>query len=432
MRAMNLLYANDTPGAHAPSYYAATSNGDLATSPLAGDARADVCVVGGGYSGLSAALHLAERGYAVTLLEAHKVGWGASGRNGGQLGSGQRRGQDELEALLGPEDARRLWGVAEEAKATAKGLIAAHDIACDLKPGVFYAAHKRRYARHYREAAAFMNERYGHPLRYLDREETRALVASDRYHAGYLDPTTAHLHPLNYALGLARAAQAAGVRIHEGTEVLSIDPDAPSATTAAGRVKADHLILACNGYLGGLAPAVAARVMPINNFIIATEPLADPRAVIAEDVAVSDSKFVINYFRFSADDRMLFGGRESYGYRFPADIGGFVRKAMVKILPQLSEARIDHAWGGTLAITMKRLPCFARLGPAALSISGYSGHGVAMATMAGKIAAEAVGGQAERFDLFARLPIAPFPGGSALRSPLLALAMIWYTLRDRL
>ncbi|MFA5538446.1 MAG: FAD-binding oxidoreductase, partial [Gemmobacter sp.] len=195
---------------------------------------------------------------------------------------------------------------------------------------------------------------------------------------------------------------------------------------------AGHVVLACNGYLGGLEPQVAARVMPINNFIIATEPLGGRATeILSEPVAVADTRFVVNYWRLSEDGRLLFGGGESYGYRFP-DIVRTVRRPMLQVYPQLADARIDHAWGGTLAITMNRLPCFARPHPNVLSASGYSGHGVAMATMAGKVLAEAVAGRAGRFDLMAGLPAARFPGGGALRWPLLVLAMTWYSLRDRL
>ena len=243
-----------------------------------------------------------------------------------------------------------------------------------------------------------------------------------------------HLHPLNFALGLARAADAAGAKIHEQSEVLSIAEDRQvTVKTAQGTLRADHLILACNGYLGRLNPKVAARVMPINNFIAATEPLGLRTAeVLNRDVAVADSKFVVNYFRLSHDGRLLFGGGESYGYRFPTDIAAKVRAPLLEIFPHLADVKIDYAWGGTLAITMKRLPHFARLSPRTLAASGYSGHGLGTATHAGRLLAEAVAGQSEGFDLMTRLPVPPFPGGAHLRSPLLTLAMTWYALRDRL
>ena len=262
----------------------------------------------------------------------------------------------------------------------------------------------------------------------------RALIGSDAFQGGSLDRGAGHIHPLRFALGLAKAAAEAGARIHELSHVHHIQPGKTvTIQTDRGRVLANHVILACNGYLGGLDRFVAARVMPINNFIVATEPLGDrAAAVLAEDIAVADSKFVVNYWRLSHDRRLLFGGGESYGYRFPRDIAALVQKPMLAIYPQLRDVKIDYAWGGTLAITMNRMPCFARASANILSASGYSGHGVALATLAGDILAEATLGVAERFDVMARVPTPTFPGGTGLRSPILALAMTWYGLRDRL
>lgn len=345
---LNLLYTNDAPGVDAPSWYAASAARRPEHPHLHGETRADICVIGGGYTGLSAALHLAERGFDTVLLDAHRVGWGASGRNGGQVGSGQRVGQETLEKTLGPEHARRLWDLAEEAKALVRGLIARHGIACDLRAGIVHAAHRARLGPELEREAAHLAAHYGYETEYLDRAALRALVDSPRYHAGVIDPGAAHLHPLDYALGLARAAAAAGARIHERSEVAGVERGAKlRIRTGAGVVVADQAILACNGYLGGLFPEVAARVMPINNFIIATEPLPDTlaRTLIANDMAVADTKFVVNYFRLSADRRLLFGGTESYGYRFPKDIKRLVRKAMLEVYPQLRETRIDYGWG---------------------------------------------------------------------------------------
>lgn len=429
---MRLLYANDERGRDAPSWYAATAPSRPPATPLDGEARADVCIVGGGYTGLSAALHLAKRGYDVALIEAHRVGWGASGRNGGQVGSGMRIEPEELDRIVGRDATNRLWSLAEEAKATVRALIADHAIDCDYRDGIVHAAHRARYAKDMKHEAGMLAERFGYDIAFVDKEPFREIVGSPAYHCGTLDPGAGHLHPLKYALGLAEAARSLGVRIHEMTEATRIADGV--VETTSGAVKADHVILACNGYLGDIAPRVAARVMPINNFIIATEPLADDvaRGLISNGMAVADSKFVVNYFRLSPDNRMLFGGRESYGYRFPRDIKGFVRKAMTGIYPQLADARIDYGWGGTLAITMNRMPHFARLGGGVLSCSGYSGHGVALATLAGKLVSEAVAGQAERFDLMANVPSPRFPGGALMRWPLLVLAMLWFSTRDRL
>ena len=404
---MNLLFANDRQGQYPDSWYTATARPLDAFAPLRGQARADVCIIGAGYTGLSAALHLAEAGLDVVLLEAHRVGFGASGRNGGQLGSGQRMEQDALEKLVGPDDAAKLWDLAEDAKALVKSLIARHRIDCDLKPGIAHMCFSEAETAAEHAYADHLATRYGYgELQKLDRDAAQAICPSPRYVGGSLDMSAAHLHPLNYALGLARAARDAGVRIHENTLVSQVHKGSPARVQAGhGAVSADHVIFACNGYLGGLEPKVAACVMPINNFIAATEPLGDEAArVLTRDIAVADSKFVVNYFRLSSDKRLLFGGGESYGYRFPRDIGATVRKPMAQIFPHLADVRFDYTWGGTLGITMKRMPYLTRPAPNMLSASGYSGHGVAMATLGGRLLAEAIGGQAERFDLMAGVP----------------------------
>lgn len=432
---MDLLFANDRPGHYPESWYAATRAPLPAFPALQGDTRADVCVIGGGYTGLSAALHLAGRGYDVVVLEAHRLGFGASGRNGGQVGSGQRLEQDVLEKMFGMAEARKLWDLGQEAKALVRSLIADHAMAgCAFHPGVIHACWHKGEVAHTHAIAEKLARNYGYDqIEPLSGPELRQIVRSDAYQGGSLDHGAGHIHPLNFALGLAGAAADAGARLHEQSHVLNIEPGAKvRVVTAQGTVTADHVILACNGYLGNLAPGIAARVMPINNFIVATEPLgARAQDVLARPVAVADTKFVINYFRLSEDGRLLFGGGESYGYRFP-DIVKTVRKPMLQVFPQLADARIDYAWGGTLAITLNRLPCFARVAPNVLSASGYSGHGVALATLAGRILAETIAGQAERFDLMAQLPSPRFPGGALLRSPLLALAMTWFALRDRI
>lgn len=431
---MNLLHANDRAGEYPASYYAATATPLQPFVPLTGQATADVCIVGGGYTGLSAALHLRQRGFDVVLLEAHRVGFGASGRNGGQVGSGQRQDQVWLEKTVGRDVARRLWDFAEEAKALVRDLIAVHGMPVTFRPGIVHAARTAAEVRDAHGYAEKLRRDYGYDLAEpLDRAAIRALIGSDAYLGGEIDRGAGHIHPLNFAIGLAAAAAAAGARLHERSEVHTIRHGArPVVQTASGQVTCDHVILAGNGYLGHLDREVAARVMPINNFIVATEPLG-PRAaeILAEPVAVADSRFVVNYWRLSDGGRLLFGGGESYGYRFP-DIVKTVSKPMLEVYPQLKDTRIDYAWGGTLAITMNRMPCFARPRPNVLSASGYSGHGVALATMAGKVLAEAVAGQAERFDLMATIPQPRFPGGAAFRAPLLVLAMSWYAMRDRL
>ena len=431
---MNLLHVNDRAGQYPASYYAATATPLSPFVQLQGQARADVCVIGGGYTGLSAALHLAQRGLDVVLLEAHRVGFGASGRNGGQVGSGQRRDQIWLEKVAGRENAHRFWDLAEDAKVLVKSLIDDHAMPVRFNPGLAHACWTDAEVRDSHSYAEKLDRDYGYRhLQPLDQNALRQLIGSAAFKGGDIDHDAGHLHPLNFAIGLASAAAKAGVRIHDRSEVHHIDHGPkPMVRTAQGSVACDHIILAGNGYLGGLERKIAARVMPINNFIIATEPLGDlAKDILAQPIAVADTKFVVNYWRLSDDNRLLFGGIETYGYRFP-EIAKNVSKPMLRIYPQLKDTRIDFAWGGTLAITMNRMPCFMRPQPNVLSASGYSGHGVAMATMAGKLLAEATVAQSSGFDLMANLPQPGFPGGVGFRWPLLVLAMTWYSMRDRL
>ena len=431
---MNLLDANDVAGTYPQSWYAATTDALPARPALYGNVRADVCVIGAGFTGLSAALHLAESGRDVVLIDAQRVGFGASGRNGGQLGSGQRVEQPYLEKMLGDDDALKLWHLGEDAKTLVKNLIKRHNIDCYLRPGVAWSASSKRDVDDLHQYADHMEQKYGYHIEKLDAAAMHQLCPSPDYKGGVIDRDAAHLHPLRLAIGLAKAAQAAGVRIFESTRADGIEHGLPcTVKTPNGRITADHVIVAANGYLGDLVPKVASRVMPINNFIAATEPLGDAaKRVLNEDVAVADGRFVVNYFRLSHDGRLLFGGGESYGYKFPKDIAAKVRKPMTEIFPHLHDVRIDYAWGGTLAITMKRLPYLTRVAPNILSASGYSGHGVGSATHAGQLMALAVQGQSDGFDTMARIPTHPFPGGASMRTPLLSLAMTWYSLRDRL
>ena len=427
---VNLLDANDAPSSHPASWYADTARIPPACPPLDGDARCHACIVGAGYTGLSAALTLARAGADVIVLEARRAGGGASGRNGGQVGSGQRLDQLTLEARLGEAHARALWEIAEAAKARVEALVAEHAPDARWTPGVAEVDRTPSGAAHAHRVAEHLARRYGYDrIQPLDRAATAALIGSDRFSGGALDHGAAYVHPLRLALGLARAAQDAGARLHEGTRATGLG-HGPAVETPTGMVHADHVILAGNGYLGALDRGVAARVMPINNFIVATEPLGAAMP-LAQDVAVADGDFVVSYWRRSEDGRLLFGGGESYGYRFPRDIATLVRRPMLRVYPQLADARITHAWGGTLAITRSRLPHIARVAPRVLSAGGYSGHGVAMAVIAGEILAEAILGRTGRFDTLAAIPQRPFPGGVRARSPLLALAMTWYAMRDR-
>ena len=420
---------------HPSSWYTATARGVATHPPLDGAATTDVCVVGAGYTGLSTALHLAERGYSVVLLESRRVGWGASGRNGGQLGTGQRREESELEASFGRDTARQLFQLSLDARQLVRDRVARHAIPCDLTPGQILCAAKPAHQAGLEARAARLARDYGYPhQRVLDFDEMRALVDSPLYHGGVFDSDAAHLHPLNYALGLARACVEAGVRIHEQSPVTGYFGSSPVVVrTRSGEVRARFLVLACNGYLDGLEPRIADRIMPINNYLLATAPLGRASTrLIADPACVHDTLFVVNYFRLSPDGRLIFGGGETYSRRFPVDLKRFARRYMLRVFPQLADVPIDYAWGGTLAITMNRLPHLGRLSPDVYFAQGYSGHGVAMATLAGQLMAEAIAGTAERFDVFARLPPPSFPGGTLLRWPGVVLGMLWFALRDRL
>jgi gamma-glutamylputrescine oxidase len=391
--------------------------------------------VGGGFTGLSTALHLAQSGYKVAILEAQRIGFGASGRNGGQVSGGQRMDQEGLEGILGDEHAKELWDISQQSVDLVRNLSSDMED-CGVVDGIIHTAHRKRYVKEEHAYTDHLRKKYGYDkIQNLSLEETHHLVNSPAYFGGTLDMGAGHIDPLRYALGLARKCINLGVEIYEQSKVINVKSgDTAKIKTQNGSISAKFVVLACNGYLGRLNSRVAARVMPINNFIIATEPMSEDaqEALIKNNHAVADSKFVVNYFRFSPDRRLLFGGSESYGYKFPRDIAAAVRKPMLEIYPQLKNTRIDYAWGGTLGITMNRMPHFERIDGNILSASGYSGHGVAMATMGGKMAADAIRGQAEQFDFMASVPTPRFPGGAMLRSPLLVLAMLWFSMRDRL
>jgi gamma-glutamylputrescine oxidase len=422
---------------HAPSYYAATAHLAPDLPALEGEVRADVVVVGAGYTGISAALELARRGYDVVVLETHRVGWGASGRNGGQICTGFSASLAKIEKSVGLDDARKLFAVAEEGKALIAERIARHAIDCDLKWGYLHAAPKARHVEELKEEQEVAERRFGYEgrLRLVDRDEVRRMVASPLYVGGLYDAGAGHLHPLNYCLGLAKAAREAGARIFENSEVVRLETGRPAiAVTAKGRVTADFAVLAGNAYLGGLVPQIQSKVMPVGTYIGATASLGENRAtsLIPDDVAVADTNFVLNYFRRSCDHRMLFGGRVSYSTIMPPYLPRAMRAKMLQVFPQLSDVEFEYTWGGFVAITVERTPDVGRIAPNVYYAQGYSGTGVALSGIVGRIIAEAIAGQAERADLFAKLPHTTFPGGPALRTPLLAAAMLWYRMRDLL
>ena len=417
-----------------PSYYKASANRKITTLPLLGDVSADVCIIGAGYTGLSAALELAKAGFKVAVVEAETVGFGASGRNGGQICTGFSPGQSRLEAQLSKADAKRCFDMAEESKRLIEERIAEYKIDCDLTWGYLHCIPKPHQFAHLQEWA----EEYealgygGNTL--LTKAELESKLGTTIYHGALREARAGHLHPLNYCLGLAAAAIKLGVQIYEHTPVIDVDTGpAPKARTANGTVSAKFMVIAGNAYLGRLVKPLYGRIMPVGSYIVATEPLGENRAksLIANNEAVANTNFIVDYFRRSADHRMLFGGRASYSTIEPANLAESIRPRMLAVFPQLKNVRLDFAWGGFIAITSNRLPDCGRLSPTVYYAHGYSGQGVALSGLYGKLMAEAIRGQAERFDLFAKIKHLPFPGG-AMRTPLLVAAMAYYRIRDAL
>jgi gamma-glutamylputrescine oxidase len=420
------------------TYYHATATEPFPNAPeLTEPIAADVCVIGGGYAGLSAALHLARKGASVALLEESRIGNGASGRNGGQVHNGFRHDSHWFESRLGADFARQIALLGSEAREHLDWLIRTYNIDAQYLPGLLHLCHKQSYVA---ETRAHVEDVLSHHpeagLRFVDQEEARSLVNSNAFYGGYLDPHSGHLHALNLALGMARAAQQHGARLYELSRVSSVARAASGweVRTRTGSVRAPNVVLAGNGYLRNLQPAVEARVMPINNFVVTTEPLGRAAAerLIRDRRAVSDSRFVVNYFRITPDDRLLFGGGETYSYQIPRDIAGVVRPHILRIFPQLKDTRIEHAWAGTVAITMARLPFVREIEPGFFNASGFSGQGIVIAPFAGKALADAIGGDRRVFNLLEQFPVRRFPGGKLLRWPVLVAAMSWYALRDHL
>ncbi|CAN7558630.1 NAD(P)/FAD-dependent oxidoreductase [Caulobacter sp. LjRoot300] len=424
-------------GHPATSWYAATATPFPQLPALSDHLRADVCVIGAGYTGLGAALELATRGVRVVVLEAAQVGSGGSGRNGGQVHTGQRNDQAWLEKTLGRDPALALWRMSQDARAHLLALIAEHDIACDFRPGMIHARHRKGGEAQDAAHVAFMRDRYGYDqLALVDAADLADELGTDVYHGGLVDRGGGHLHPLNLALGMARATMTAGAVIFEHSRATAWrrEGGAIVVDTPQGRVTCDQLILTGDGYLDAVAGGAArARVMPINNFLLATEPLGQrAETIIRSGAAVADSRFVINYFRKSPDGRLIFGGGENYRPGFPPDLKAFVRRHMLKVYPDLAEVEVTHAWGGTLGITVHRAPFVRELAPGVRIAAGYSGHGVMLAPWFGKLLADAALGAGEGVELLAKLPTPSFPGGRLLRWPLTVAGLSWYALRDRI
>ncbi len=418
------------------SYYSHSAVPAPDRPALAGQVDADVCVIGGGIAGCSTALHLAERGYRVVLLESQRIGYGASGRSGGQAITGYACGQAKLERQVGFENARRMWDIALEGLQLIRERVERHAIDCDLHWGQLHVAIKERQRTDLLAERQELADRYGYQqLQFMERAEVESLLATKQYCAGLHDAGSGHLHPLNYTRGLARAAEAAGAHIFEQSAVTGLHIADPAIVrTERGNVRARFVALCCNAYGDPLIPALRTRIMPVGTYIVATESLGQARIeqLMQQNIGVTDSNFVLDYFRRSADHRLLFGGRVSYSGRDAFDTAKATQRRMLKVFPQLADARIEFAWGGYVDITMSRAPDFNRLASNVYYLQGFSGHGIALTGIAGQLVAESIAGQAERFDVFTKLRHRKFPGGPALRMPALVLAMAWYRLRDLL
>jgi gamma-glutamylputrescine oxidase len=428
--------AQNDSSAHAPSWYAASASAFASLPKLQGDESADVVILGAGLTGLSAAIELAERGYSVVILEAHRVGWGASGRSGGQMIFGYGCDISKIASLLGREDARKLFDWSVEGVDLIQQRIAAYGIQCDLRMGHGHAAVRPRQVDELKSWQEDLESQYGYTgTEMWDRTTLQQQLQTERYRALLFDARSGHLHPLEYTLGLARAALKLGVRIFEDSRVTAIDQNDPVVfKTATGKVSARFGLLGGNAWLAGLVPQLEAKIMPVGTYICATESLGAERArdLIRNDMAVADINFVLDYFRLSSDHRMLFGGRVSYSRVPPPGLGARMRQRMVDVFPQLGDVKIQYVWGGYVDITMNRAPHWGRLRPNLYFAQGFSGHGIAATGLAARVIAEAIHGQSTRLDVFARIPHHDFPGGKIMRTPALVLAMLWYRMKDYL
>ncbi len=424
----------NNPG-HANSWYAATANDKRVRPELEGETEADVCVIGAGFTGISAALELAENGFSVVVLEGERIGFGASGRNGGQIVNGYSRDLDVIAKRYGQEKAVKLGEMSLEGGEIIRRRVATYGIRCDLVDGGFFAAFTDKQVKEMAHVKANW-EKHGHTgLEMVSKSEVGRYVKTDRYVGGMIDRLGGHIHPLNLVLGEAAAAEGLGVRIFEKSRVTGLDMGAnPVVKTARGRVKAKYVLVCGNAYLGSMLPKITDRMMPVSSQVMATEPLD---AKLIEDLlpanyCVEDANYVLDYYRRTADNRLLYGGGIGYGGHDPANLTGVIRPNMLKTFPQLKGARIEFAWSGNFALTLTRIPHIGRLSENVYFSHGDSGHGVTTTHLLGKILGEAVAGHAGRFDVWASLPALPFPGGRTFRVPLTVLGAWWYGLRDKL
>ena len=417
------------------SYYAASANPVPQRPALQGETETDVCIIGAGYTGLSTALFLLENGFKVSIVEAAKVGFGASGRNGGQIVNSYSRDIDVIERTVGPKQAQLMGQMAFEGGRIIRERIAKYDIKCDLKDGGVFAAFTPKQMKHL-EAQKKLWERFGHTqLEIMDAQRIREVVKTENYIGGMLDMSGGHIHPLNLALGEAAAVESLGGVIYEQSPAVRIERGAnPVVHTPEGRVKAKFIVVAGNAYLGNLVPELAAKTMPCGSQVVATEPLREEvaKSLLPQDYCVEDCNYLLDYFRLTGDRRLIYGGGVVYGAKDPANIEAMIRPMMLKTFPQLKNVKIDYAWTGNFLLTLSRLPQVGRIGDNIYYSQGCSGHGVTYTHLAGKILAEALRGQAERFDAFGSLPHYPFPGGRLFRVPFTAMGAWYYSLRDKL
>ncbi len=427
-------YAGD--GGYPSSYYSATAIPAPERAPLRGAVDTDICIVGAGYSGLSAGLHLAEKGHQVAIVEGAKVGWGASGRNGGQIVNGLNASLAAIEKRHGTETGAFVGKLLQEGGRIIRERVNKYHINCDLKDKNLFAAFNAKQMREL-EAKQVLWRKHGmddHEL--LDKAGLRRHVGSDAYFGGMIDHTGGHMHPLNLCLGEAAAIEQNGGVIYEMSPVTSVDHEgaSPSVKTAQGEIRCKSLILCGNAYLGGVVRTLTPRVMPVSTQIIATEPLGAKRAkeLLPTDLCVEDVRYILDYYRLSADKRLLFGGGTVYGGTDPADIEAKLRPHLERIYPQLKGVKIDYAWSGNFALSFSRVPQLGRLGSNTYFAHGYSGHGVTASHLFGRILAEAVDGDLSRFDVFAKLRWFPFPGGRMFREQYCTVGSWWYALRDAL
>jgi gamma-glutamylputrescine oxidase len=425
----------ERPDGLVPSYYAASANSDLAFAEIEGDIVADICIIGAGFTGLSAAMELSERGYDVVVLEGARVGWGASGRNGGQLVNGYSRPLDVIGKRYGPDTERAMGEMALEGAAIIRERTANYNIACDLVDGNLITALTQKQMRDLENKIAVW-KRHGHnDVAIVDRNELSTLVSTERYVGGLLDKRGGHFHPLNFLLGEAAELRSRGTRIYEGSRMLHLGREAgrPTAITKSGKVTANMILLCGNAYLDDAAPSVSRRIMPVSSQVITTEPLGElAEELIPSNYCVEDASFILDYFRRTADGRILYGGGTVYGGRDPDSILAKIRPLMLRTFPELKRARIEYAWSGQFALTLTRVPQIGHLAPDILFSHGDSGHGVTTTQLLGRLLAEAAAHQTERFDVIAKLPHYAFPGGRQLRVPLTRLGAWYYTLRDKL